>query len=75
MSADNLVIAGKSFASRLFMGTGGYPNQQALLDSLEAGQPITQAQIDALTAGVQQADGGLGTLVSTVVPVVTPPAP
>jgi len=39
MAADELVIAGKSFASRLFMGTGGYPNQQVLLDSLEAGQP------------------------------------
>jgi len=33
---DSLVIAGQSFASRLFIGTSGYPNQQIMLDSVEA---------------------------------------
>jgi thiazole synthase len=37
--ADPLLIAGKSLSGRLFMGTGGYPNQQVLLDSLAAAQP------------------------------------
>ena len=36
---DALTIAGRSFASRLLMGSGGYPNQQVLLDSLRAAQP------------------------------------
>ncbi len=36
---DALVIAGRSFASRLLMGSGGYPNQQVLLDSLNAAEP------------------------------------
>src|SRR3954449_12148159 len=34
--ADPLVIAGTTFSSRLIAGTAGYPNQQILLDSLEA---------------------------------------
>jgi thiazole synthase len=38
-AADVLMIAGKSFASRLLMGSGGYPNQQVLLDSLRAAEP------------------------------------
>jgi len=33
---DPLVIAGTSLKSRLFAGTAGYPNQQVLLDCLEA---------------------------------------
>lgn len=36
---DELIIAGKIYPSRLFMGTGGYPNQQVLLDSLAAAGP------------------------------------
>ena len=36
---DALTIAGRSFASRLLMGSGGYPNQQVLLDSLQSAQP------------------------------------
>jgi len=31
---DPLIIAGTKLASRLFVGTAGYPNQQILLDSL-----------------------------------------
>src|ERR1700726_1433347 len=33
---DPLIIAGTPLSSRLFIGTAGYPNQQVLLDSLEA---------------------------------------
>jgi len=38
-AADPLVIAGRSFPSRLLMGSGGYPNQQVLLDALAAAGP------------------------------------
>ncbi len=34
--ADPLIIAGTKLKSRLFAGTAGYPNQQVLLDALEA---------------------------------------
>jgi thiazole synthase len=34
--ADLLEIAGETFASRLFIGTSGYPNQQVMLDAFEA---------------------------------------
>jgi thiazole synthase len=37
--SDPLVIAGRSLASRLLMGSGGYPNQQAMLDALAAAEP------------------------------------
>ena len=33
---DPLVIADTAFASRLFVGTAGYPNQQTMLDAIEA---------------------------------------
>jgi thiazole synthase len=33
---DSLTIAGATLSSRLFVGTAGYPNQQVLLDCLEA---------------------------------------
>jgi thiazole synthase len=39
MTSDALVIAGRRFSSRLLMGSGGYPNQQVLLDSLAAAEP------------------------------------
>lgn len=38
-AADGLTIAGTMFSSRLLMGSGGYPNQQVLLDSLKAAEP------------------------------------
>src|ERR1700686_1091979 len=38
-AADALVIAGRRFSSRLLLGTGGYPNQQVMLDSLAAAEP------------------------------------
>ncbi|MTW16292.1 thiazole synthase [Rhodoplanes serenus] len=34
--SDPLVIAGRSFRSRLFLGTAGYPNRQVMLDALAA---------------------------------------
>lgn len=34
--SDPLIIADRSFSSRLFLGTAGYPNQKSMLDSLAA---------------------------------------
>src|SRR5438067_2792762 len=43
---DAFVIAGTKLNSRLFVGTAGYPNQQVLLDSIEAsGAEIVTASI------------------------------
>ena len=45
-SADPLVIAGRTFSSRLFLGTAGYPNQKVFLDALEAsGSEMAPASI------------------------------
>ena len=38
-AADTLVIAGRTLSSRLLLGSGGYPNQQVLLDALAAAEP------------------------------------
>jgi len=38
-SAGTFVIADRRFASRLLLGTAGYPNQQVMLDALAAGAP------------------------------------
>ena len=35
-NAEGLVIAGRTFRSRLLVGTAGYPNQQVMLDSVAA---------------------------------------
>ncbi len=43
---DPLIIAGTTLSSRLFAGTARYPNQQAMLDALEAsGAEIVTASI------------------------------
>jgi thiazole synthase len=34
--SDPLVIAGRTFTSRLFVGTAGYPNRQVMLDAIAA---------------------------------------
>src|SRR5438046_10616116 len=34
--SDPLVIAGREFRSRLFLGTAGYPNRKLMLDSIAA---------------------------------------
>jgi thiazole synthase len=36
MSNDHLTIGSRSFASRLLIGTAGYPNQQVMLDAIAA---------------------------------------
>src|SRR5260370_39345718 len=35
--SDPLIIAGREFASRLFLGTAGYPNRKLMLDAIAAG--------------------------------------
>ena len=43
---DTLTIGGRGFRSRLFLGTGGYPNQKAMLDALAAsGTEVATAAI------------------------------
>jgi thiazole synthase len=37
--ADTLLIADRRFSSRLLLGSGGYPNQQLMLESLAAAEP------------------------------------
>jgi thiazole synthase len=34
--SDPLMIAGREFKSRLFLGTAGYPNRQVMLDAIAA---------------------------------------
>jgi thiazole synthase len=34
--SDLLIIAGREFGSRLFLGTAGYPNRKIMLDAIEA---------------------------------------
>lgn len=36
MASDGFTIAGTAFASRLLIGTAGYPNQQVMLEAIEA---------------------------------------
>ena len=44
--SDPLIIADKRFASRLLLGTAGYPNQQIMLDALAAsGAEIATASV------------------------------
>ncbi len=39
ITPSGLTIAGRPLSSRLLLGSGGYPNQQALLDSIAAAEP------------------------------------
>jgi thiazole synthase len=43
--SDPLIIAGREFRSRLFLGTAGYPNRKIMLDSVTASgtQMVTAA--------------------------------
>ena len=44
--SDVLVIAGREFRSRLFLGTAGYPNRKCMLDAVAAsGTEMTTASI------------------------------
>src|SRR3979409_2412095 len=48
--SDPLVIAGREFRSRLFLGTAGYPNRQLMLDALAAsGSEMATASIRRIT--------------------------
>ncbi len=51
---DQLVIANKSFESRLIIGTARYPNQQVMLDAIEA----SGAQIVTVAIRRVSLDGG-----------------
>ena len=57
--SDPLVIAGKSFASRLLLGTAGYPNQQVMLDALAA------SGAEIATASVRRSDPGWASSIRT----------
>lgn len=54
MTSD-LIIAGRRFQSRLFLGTAHYPNQQIMLEALEAGG--TELVTVAIRRVKPQADG------------------
>jgi thiazole synthase len=68
VTADQLTIAGRAYPSRLFMGSGGYPNQQVLLDSLAAAGPalvtvsIRRISLDAYAGSLVDLIGGQYTL-------------
>jgi thiazole synthase len=61
---DALVIAGRRLGSRLLMGTAGYPNQQALLEALEEGEPamvtvaIRRVSLEAYSGSLLDVLGG-----------------
>ncbi|HET9146978.1 MAG TPA: thiazole synthase [Acetobacteraceae bacterium] len=61
---DQLVIAGQSLGSRLFMGSGGYPNQHVLASALEAAAPslvtvaIRRISLDAYGGSLLDLLGG-----------------
>jgi len=63
---DPLLIAGTPLRSRLFVGTAGYPNQQVLLDSLEASGAelvtvsIRRISLDAYAESLVDLLGGTG---------------
>jgi thiazole synthase len=65
---EQLTIAGRAYSSRLFMGSGGYPNQQVLLDSLAAAAPalvtvsIRRISLEAYAGSLVDLLGGTYTL-------------
>ncbi|HXZ01873.1 MAG TPA: thiazole synthase [Stellaceae bacterium] len=67
-AADSLAIADRRFSSRLLLGTAGYPNQQAMLDSLAAAEPamatvsIRRISLEAYAESVVDLLGGRYTL-------------
>jgi thiazole synthase len=68
MTMDALTIAGQAYSSRLLMGSGGYPNQQVLLDSLAAAAPalvtvaIRRISLEAYAGSLVDLVGGQYTL-------------
>jgi thiazole synthase len=63
-AAETLAIAGRRFASRLLLGTAGYPNQQVMLDALAAAEPamvtvaIRRISLEAYAESVVDLVGG-----------------
>ena len=48
--SDPLIIAGRQFTSRLFLGTAGYPNRKLMLDSIAAsGTEMVTASISRIS--------------------------
>ena len=64
MSNDPFLIAGTALKSRLFIGTAGYPNQQVMLDSLEA----SGAELVTMSIRRISLDGYSGSLVDVLSP-------
>src|ERR1700758_5649730 len=54
--SDPLIIGGREFGSRLFLGTAGYPNRQVMLDAIAAsGTEMVTASIRRISlAGVDE---------------------
>jgi len=63
---DVLTIAGRTFRSRLFLGTAGYPNRQVLLDAIAAsGAELATASIRRISlAGEEEMVRATETLVA-----------
>src|SRR5438445_687907 len=63
--SDPLIIAGREFGSRLFLGTAGYPNRKLMLDAIAAsGTEMVTASIRRISlAGEEESvlDAGIGT--------------
>src|SRR5258707_12330437 len=50
--SDPLIIAGREFGSRLFLGTAGYPNRKLMIDSIAAsGTEMEKASIRRISLG------------------------
>jgi thiazole synthase len=64
MTSDPFLIAGTALKSRLFIGTAGYPNQQVMLDSLEA----SGAELVTMSIRRISLDGYSGSLVDLLSP-------
>src|SRR4051812_26290493 len=53
--SDPLVIAGREFRSRLFLGTAGYPNRQIMLDAVSAsGTEMVTASIRRISLAAEE---------------------
>ena len=51
-ASDTLVIAGREFRSRLFLGTAGYPNRLVMLDAVSASGDRLRRSAAALRAQI-----------------------
>ena len=58
-SNDQLVIAGKTFNSRLFLGTGKYKTAQDMADSIAA------SEAEVVTVAVRRVEGAVTSMLET----------